>query len=128
MGKGQEKGKEKGPDIQVTKDWTRPHPLKVDGRNPEKSYRWVDKKKYESRNNEGWRAVDPESVRYSKNNNDGSYEGAPQHRELVLMEMPRKMADQRNKFYRDRAGGSLEAAKNQYGMEVENKGFGTIGV
>jgi len=110
--------------IEVGHSWDRPDPLRVDGKNPEKSYRFVDKKKLEQRKYEGWKPTDPDTVSYP--NPDGvSSDGAPQYRELVLCEMPRKKAEDRNAYYRNKAKRASEAAKTRYEMEARRLGVRT---
>jgi len=119
----EEKIKEAGK-VEVGRTWNKPDPFMVKGKDPEKSYRFVDKKKLEQRKYEGWVPTDPDSVNYP--NPDGvSNEGAPQYRELVLCEMPQKMADDRNAYYHSKAKRASEAAKVRYEREAKRLGVRT---
>jgi hypothetical protein len=74
---------DKDVNIQITRDWNRPDPLRVDQKNPEKSYRWVDKKKLEQRQHEGWSRVDPDSVKH-KNPDSSDSSGSPKYQKSRL--------------------------------------------
>ncbi|MCE1247442.1 MAG: hypothetical protein LWY06_12425 [Firmicutes bacterium] len=109
--------------IQITREWNRPDPLKVEGKNPEKAYRWVDKGRLEQREREGWSRVDSDSVKH--NNPDGSSAGAPQYRELVLCEMPREQAQSRNRYFQEKAKQAMEAAARQFHQNGRRLGIPT---
>jgi hypothetical protein len=115
---------DKDVNIQITRDWNRPDPLRVDQKNPEKSYRWVDKKKLEQRQHEGWSRVDPDSVKH-KNPDSSDSSGSPQYRELVLCEIPKEQAEARNRYYQEKAKRSIEAATRQYHQKGRQLGVST---
>jgi len=111
-------------DVQVGRTWQVPNPLRVDGRDPESSYRWVRDKNLEQKKYEGWTPVErgkgPE--RYASPDgvqNDGLYH----YREMILCKMPRDMAESRNQHYREKA---LKSAKSRFRMEARRAGVELI--
>lgn len=121
MGKPEEN---KSAEVQVTRDWTRPQPLNVEGKDPSKAYRWVDKDKIEQRKYEGWNPVDNDKVRY-KNPDGEQGTSKTQYRELVLCEMPKEKAESRNQFYRERARRAMDSVQAKYLAEARRLGVRT---
>lgn len=116
--------KSDSPNVEVTRDWTRPDPLRVEGKDESKAYRWVDKAKVEQRKYEGYKFTDSDSVRYESP--DGSSgDGAPQYRELVLMEMHKERAEARNEHYRHKASRATEAARERFIQQMRRMGVRT---
>lgn len=117
-------GKKEEPDVQVTREWERPDPLKVEGKDPGKAYRWIDKKKLEQRRYEGWTPCRDEGVVHK--NPDGTPDsGSKEYRELILCEMPQERADSRNKFYLKKAEIAGEAPRKVYEQHARRMGVDT---
>ena len=119
--------RKKSPTILIGKTWQPPDPLRVDYKDPNYAYRWVKEKNLEQKKYEGWVPVDRESGKEKYANPDGAHNDSFYHyRESILCKMPRDMARERNKFYRDRANKSLESAKTNFRKEANRMGIETF--
>jgi hypothetical protein len=112
------------PRIEMKQDWSRPKPLQVENTDPSKAYRWVNKDKMEERSREGWTTVRDDSVRH--NNPDGSSNGVTkEYREMILCEMPKEVADARNKYYVEKARQAADSPERLYHQQARRLGIRT---
>jgi len=102
-------------------------------KDPNYRYRWCDKDKLgniRKKESEGWEIDKVLSRKMTSLNttiNDGSpLDGATTMRELIVMKMPVEMAEARNKYYEDRANGSMEEMNEQFKRDTGGKGYGEI--
>lgn len=113
------------PSIAVKKEWQRPDPLRVDGKDPSKAYRFVDKNKLEQRKYEGWKPVEAGTVGYANPDSEDN-SGKVQYRELILCEMPKEKAEERNEFYRNKTQAATLAARENFRKKAEKAGVDFI--
>ena len=113
------------PRTEIVKEWQRPDPLRVNGRDPSKAYRFVDEKKLEQRKHEGWKPVNPDTVDYANPDTEDK-SGTVHYRELILCEMPKEKADQRNAYYRNKTQAATLAAKENFRKKAERAGVDFI--
>ena len=121
---------------QVTTPWRPSRVLEIPERlkTPGFVYRWCDKNKagnIQKKLSEGWE-VDKEISRKltaiaTRTINDGSpLDGTAQVRELVVMKMPKEMADSRNRYYQDRANMATKAAQEELKRKMGGQAYGEI--
>lgn len=94
-------------ELVTQRQWQAPDKLKI-RQDPAKAYRYVTKETVEHRIDEGW-VVE-------------MLDGKPRHyRGLILMSMPKSMADERNKYYRDIHARRIRAVARGGAMQSVHK-------
>lgn len=103
----------KNVEVSITREWQPPNALRVDDKDPSKAYRWVDKDKIEQKKYQGWNPVDEGKVKYA--GPDGQQaDGRVHYRELILCDMPKEMAESRNRYYQERANRAVSAQDRKF--------------
>jgi hypothetical protein len=111
-------------EVEIKQDWSRPKPLQVENADPSKAYRWVNKDRFEERKREGWDVVRDERVKHS--NPEGSSNGVTkEYREMILCEMPRQVADARNKYYVEKARQAADSPERLFHQQARRLGIRT---
>jgi len=119
----------------TTKSWKPAKVLEI----PEKFkdsrfvYRWVDRDRIgnvRKKLSEGWE-IDSELtkklVKLPKTLQDGSNLDSTFHiRELILMRLPKELAEARRKYYAERSGDTLSAEKEKYRRQSDGRSYGDI--
>jgi hypothetical protein len=134
----EEKKDEGCPSIEAVGHWKEARLLSMIDKHkvPGRRYRWVNTKldgSVEKHGFEGW-VIDKDMYKkmqklslYTKNGS--SLDGTTRIRELILMWMPEKLAEQRNSSYRDKANNRLAQDKDRLKNELQEKGgrmYGSI--
>ncbi len=95
-------------------------------------YRWVDKDKpgnVRKKLSEGWE-IDKELTKKMtgvRTATDGSnIDGTMQIREMIVMKIPKELAEARNKYFSERTKDNLEAEQNKFRGKTEGHSYGEI--
>ena len=104
-------------------------------KDPRFCYRWVDKDKMgnvRKKRAEGWEIDTVLSKKLSnlpKTIQDGSdTDSTVQVRELIVMRIPKELAEERNKFYASRSDDALKSEKQRFHGATDKQGYGKITV